>query len=281
MTVDMRACAWVRVFPALSGLAILVAGCGGNASSQDIASGDDFHLPRAEFTHILSQLPPVPGNNTPAAQKEVLNRLIDEKLLANAAIEGGLDRQNDTMLQIEAARRSALARAYLMKITQTAPAPTDAEISGYYAANPDAFANRKQVSFEQVRFSGEPSAVAKYRDMLAQDDAALPGLIASAQTDNVVVASSALDKSSDQLPPATASRLRTASVGDSFLNAGDGWAELVTIRAITAAPMNQEQARPLIREILVNQRRDEMAKAEVKRLRDQAQVRVLDPQLAR
>ena len=262
-------------------MSILLAGCGSNASSQDIATGEDFHLPRAEFAHILSQLQSIPDRNAPGAQKEVLNRLIDEKLLANAAIKDGLDRQNDTVLQIEAARRSALARAYLMKAAQAVPLPNDAEIARYYESHPASFSNRVMVSFEQTRFSGDAKTISKYRDALAQDDTVLPALIGRAEADKIVAASSRLDKSSDQLPAATASRLSTAKVGDSFLNASADMVELIKIGALNPAPLSFDQAKPLIRDLIVNQRKDEVAKAEVKRLREQAKIRILDPQLAR
>jgi len=261
--------------------ALLLAGCDNKASSQDIAVGDGFKLARAEYAHILSQMPAVPENGMPAARKAVLDKLIDEKLLADAAEKDGVDRESNTVLQLEAARRSLLARAYLEKITRSVAVPTDQAVTDYYQNHRDLFASRVEGSFEQVAFTGDPKIISQYRNRLAADDAVLPELVARAAADKVVVARSMIERSSDQLPPATATRLKTAQVGDSFLNAGESAVELVTIRALRPAPLSLAQAKPLISAKMTAENKDRVAKAELEKLRQRAKVKVLDPQLAK
>ncbi len=267
-------------FPAAAFAALFIAACDNKASSQDIAVGDGFKLARAEYAHILSQMPAMPESGLPAARKAVLERLIDEKLLADAAEKDGVDRDSDTVLQIEAARRSVLARAYLEKITRSVAPPTDQELADYYQSRRELYASRVEASFEQVSFSGDAKTIDQYRTQLAADDAVLPKLIARAAADKVVVSRNMVERSSDQLPPLTATRLKTAAIGDSFLNARAGAVELITVRALRPAPLSLEQAKPLIRATLTAERKDRLAKAEVEKLRQRAKVKVLDPQLA-
>jgi EpsD family peptidyl-prolyl cis-trans isomerase len=263
------------------GAALFIAACDNKASSQDIAVGDGFKLARAEYAHILSQMPPVPESGLPAARKAVLDKLIDEKLLADAAEKDGVDRESNTVLQLEATRRSVLARAYLEKITRSVSAPTDQEVSDYYQSHRDLFASRVEGTFEQIAFTGDPKIISQYRNRLAADDAVLPELVARAAADKVTVSRNMIERSSDQLPPATATRLKTAQIGDSFLNAGESAVELVTIRALRPAPLSLEQAKPMIQAKMTTERKDRVAKAELEKLRARAKVKVLDPQLAK
>ena len=268
-------------FLAATSTALFVAACDNKASSQDIAVGDGFKLARAEYAHVLSQMPAVPESGLPAARKAVLEKLIDEKLLADAAEKDGVDRDSDTVMQLEGVRRSVLARAYLEKVTRSVAPPTDEQVNDYYQSNRDLFASRVEGSFEQVAFTGDPKIISQYRNRLAADDAVLPELVARAAADKVMVARNMIERSSEQLPAATATRLKTAQMGDSFLNAGETVVELVTIRALRPAPLSLEQAKPLIRAKLTAESKDRVAKAELEKLRQRAKVKVLDPQLAK
>jgi len=53
------------------------------------------------------------------------------------------------------------------------------------------------------------------------------------------------------------------------------------LRAISPAPLLLDQARPMIRETLLGERRDSLLQKEIARLRQAADVKITDPALAR
>ena len=66
-----------------------------------------------------------------AMSREVLEKLIDQQLAVEQAVEAKLHRSPDVVTQIEAARREILARAYMQKLASALPKPTAEEIKAY------------------------------------------------------------------------------------------------------------------------------------------------------
>lgn len=258
---------------------LALAGCKPAASSQDIATGKDFALSRGEFGEALSHVTDVPRTLEGQARRNVLARLIDEKLLAGAASAEGIERDPVVIAQLEAARRTILAKAYATRVTAAVTPPADPEIAAFYAARPEAFAQRREAAFDQVAFAGTAAPATR----LAQAyDAGTPleVLRADAGRQGVAIARGAVTTTSDRLPTAVARQLQSAVAGDKLIfPVAEGMVH-ATLRAITPAPLTLEQARPLIREALQGQRRDALLQKDIARLRQAAAIRIADPALA-
>ena len=71
---------------------------------------------------------------------DTLERLIDQRLARQHALEQGLERTPQIAQALESARTEILAHAYRQLVAEAQPRPTPAEIRSYYAAHPELFA---------------------------------------------------------------------------------------------------------------------------------------------
>ena len=74
------------------------------------------------------------------AKREILDRLIDQQLTKQKAIENKLDRSPKVMRAIEAAKSEILARAYQEQLAESLPRPVPVEVHEYYKQHPELFA---------------------------------------------------------------------------------------------------------------------------------------------
>jgi hypothetical protein len=174
---------------------------------------------------------------------EPLERLIDQRLARQQALEQGLDRSPQIAYAIESAKTDILARAYRQLVAEAQPRPTPAEIRGYYAEHPELFAERRIYSLESLdaRFGIQRSTLA-----------------------------------AEQLPLELVARLRAMKVGE-VLALDDGAGGVVALHIIAArpAPLDEALAAPLIERFLRARRSSEALDSEMKRLRAAARIEYL------
>ncbi len=89
--------------------------------------------------------------STPEADQAALQRIIDRKLLAKAAIAGKLDQSKTFAIETRRAAESAQATALVRQISAGRPAPSPEQVSKFIADHPQAFRDRKILVIEQIR----------------------------------------------------------------------------------------------------------------------------------
>ncbi len=75
----------------------------------------------------------------PAVKLEVVQHVVNQRLLEEAAVERGHGRAPEVETALEATRRDALVRARSNDLRTAAPKPADAEVERFYAQNPARF----------------------------------------------------------------------------------------------------------------------------------------------
>lgn len=86
------------------------------------------------------------------AQRAMLQRVIERKLLVSAASEQGLDKTADFISAKRRIDETLVAQAYAKKQLAAVPVPTDAQINQFMADHPNVFLQREQLSLDQIRF---------------------------------------------------------------------------------------------------------------------------------
>lgn len=87
-----------------------------------------------------------------AATSAVLQRVIDRNLLATYARQQGLDRAPEYVARRRLMEQGLLAELGMRKLAGTQSDPTPAEAQAFVAAHPTLFAQRQQLSLDQVQF---------------------------------------------------------------------------------------------------------------------------------
>jgi EpsD family peptidyl-prolyl cis-trans isomerase len=254
-------------------IAASLAGCGPRGGGgQDVVSGRDISITSAELEQVLTRLPPVAADQAKAARRIVLDRLVDEKLLARRALDDKLDKEPAVMQRIEAARRGILAAAYAKRAAATSIRPDPAGARAFYDANPVLFANRVIVELEEVELTGSAADLQRFNRLFMQSKGSLPALLATLEREGHPSATFVRLRTPEELPLPLARRFAALKPGQPVAYTL-GSLNLAVVRRVEAAPIPFAVAQPTILKLIDNQHRATILKAELKDLRDQADLR--------
>lgn len=213
----------------------------------------------------------VPGADSKEVSRQVLERLIDQQALINRAVESGLDREPDVVLQLDMARRQILSQAYLDKILSGLNKPSDADIRAYYAAHPALFAQRRIFDLQEVRVPSAP----KLREALvrrASEGGTIDELVDYVADHGMSYKLVESVRTAEQIPldqlPALA-RLRDKDTG--FFDNQTSYS-LVRVRSSRLAPVSEAEARPAIEAFLLNLKKQRVVAEEVRKLRAKSNI---------
>jgi hypothetical protein len=211
----------------------VLAGCG-------VSEGG---TPPTAAARVNAEVISVPELEAARRRGETLERLIDQRLARQHALEQGLERSPQIAQALDSAKTDILARAYRQLLAEAQPRPTPAEIRSYYAEHPELFAQRRIYSLESLdaRFGIHRSTLA-----------------------------------AEQLPLELVSRLQAMKEGE-VVPLDDGAEGVVLVRIVAArlAPLDEASADPLIEKFLLARRSREALAAAMQRLRAKARIEYL------
>ena len=109
---------------ALTAALVLLTGCGDKkekSASQTAVKVNKSEITVHQINFVLQQQRGLKPEQTDAASKQILERLIDQELALQKADDLKVDRDPRVVQQLEAAKRDIIARAYLDKVGEAAP----------------------------------------------------------------------------------------------------------------------------------------------------------------
>jgi EpsD family peptidyl-prolyl cis-trans isomerase len=265
---------------ALGSTSLLFA-CSAGEKGKDpqlVARGKDFEVTIPELEQLLRAAPRVEREQVASARRAVLDRLVDEKLLAEAATDARLDREVDTMQTIEAARRGILARAFAERIAAEAPKPSAAEIEAAYRREGEAGNIRALVIDELTVATNAPPL-----ETLAKtfDRGGLDALTAGLTAAGLPAQRGRTRLPIEDLRAIPANRLATLVIGDQIVFRIGDVAHFGRIAAIERASVAPAEARAAIAARLLAARRQALVQQRIARLRAERAVVVKDPSTGR
>lgn len=255
------------------GCALVLAACG---SKREGATQVAAKVNKEEISvHQINFLMQRQGNLKPeqveAASRKTLDALIDQELALQAANEQRLDRDPRVVQAIEASRRDILARAYAERLAESAAVPTDKDITDYYDAHPELFAQRRVYTLVETAVEATP----------AQQQALKPQLDAAKNADEVAAAlrvaglrfgTRQLTQGADALPMQAAAPMATLKEGQSHVIAGPLGARILTIVSVKPAPLAAAEAKTAIQQYLLVDRKRQVVEQQLKQLRAAARI---------
>lgn len=258
--------------------ALTLAACGEKKADRAAATlaarvnGGEVSL--SQINLVLQQQRNLRPDQADAASRQILERLIDQTLAVQKAEDLGLDRDARVLQQIDAARRDVLARAYVDKLGEAAPRPTDDDLRRYYNEHPALFRERKVYLLQELLVEATPEQVAGLRDKLAgaSDVAALIELLKAGElryTSNQTV------RGPESLPPAVLERLQRMKDGQASVAAVPAGLQVLALLGSRPQPIDEEAAKPAIERLLLAERRRARVDEQLKALRASARVEYL------
>ncbi|AOF81327.1 peptidyl-prolyl cis-trans isomerase, EpsD family [Methyloversatilis sp. RAC08] len=257
----------------------MLAACGGESGDKKVATQVAAKVNGGEVSvHQINQVMQRTNVSSPeqakAASRQVLERLIDQELLVQQAIDKKLDRDPKTLQAIEAAKREVLSRAYLEQVSAVAPKPTESEITAYYAEHPELFAERRIFSLRELAIQAGPEFMPKLQGYMAEPRN-MQQVAEWLRSENVRFTANAVTKPAEQLPLEMVKNIHKLKDGQVGIVRSGNTILLLEVAASRSVPVDEKAAQPVIEQFLLNQRKTELAKAEVKKLRDTGKIEYL------
>lgn len=230
-----------------------------------------------EYDQVLKRSPLVTREAITPMRQALMEGLISEKLLAEEAVKAGLDKQAATAQAIAAAERSVLAQAYVQKLSTSAFRPGDREVQKYYAAHQEQFGQRRRFVLNEYVVRSDLPEVRRYVEILDKQGMTELGNVLRPVMPEIAPVT--LVRFSDEIPD-TKNTLRNMQAGDAIVYQTPGQLHLGQVQSVESDPVAIEAVRPRIEASIAAQRRTELVKTTVDRLRKARKVEIVQTSLA-
>lgn len=206
-----------------------------------------------------------------AVKKAALERLVDQQLAVDQAVEKKLDRQPDVVLALELARREVLARAFAESVASGLTKPSEDEAKKYYADNPALFKERRVYNLQEIIVSANAGVTKDIKDMVAAGKS-MDDIAGFLKGKNVQAAGGAAQRAAEQIPLEVLPKIAAIKDGQTVVLENGQAVTVVRVAASAAQPVSEAQALPRIVQFLATQRNNEAVQKEMKQLREKAKV---------
>jgi EpsD family peptidyl-prolyl cis-trans isomerase len=250
---------------ALAALAIC-AGCGGRPGDAVAArvNGKDVEASRVHGALAAGEAP-----------SRALERVIDQELLVQAALESRLDRDPQVVQALDSARRQVLAQAYVERSVAGVGDGNPGEVKEFYERNPALFARRRIYRFQEAAVQGPTEKLKSLREQVASaggmDEVA--GWLKSRKLAYTLASAT---KAAEQVPLNVLTRLAEMSDGQLAAFSTPAGLSIVHLVQSQEAVLSEAQAAPVIEKYLASRRRLQIAEEAVAGLRARAAVEYRD-----
>jgi len=255
---------------------MLMGGCGKSGdkkpSTQVAATVNGEDITVHQINRALARAGRISPEQTRTASRQVLEQLIDQQLLIEKAVEKNLERDPDVLNAIETSRRQILAQAYVEKsVVAAATQPGNEEIKKFFDEHPELFTQRRIYRFQQLVANVDKTQAAALRAE-TEKSKNLNDIAAWLRKNNIAFNVSSTVQGAEQLPLDALPRLSKMKDGDWSVTQNDKQFTILQLSGSQQVPLSQGEATPYIQQFLTNQRRTELARSELKRLRESARV---------
>ena len=255
-------------------LVTVACGKGGDkkASSQVAVkvNGDEVSVHQVDLI-LRRQVANVPANQQDVVTRRVVETLVDQEILSQAARKDKLDQDPQVVQMMEAAKRDVLARAYLERLSDKVTEPSSDEVDRYYDSHPNLFSQRRLYSLQET-------TVAMPADKAAQLKEKLEATPSMEKLDEVLKAESVrsntrqLSISAEDVPLGLLDQLAALKEGRSVVQLQEGSGRVLTMINSKLSPIPPAQAKRLIAMHLVKERQRNALQQGVKALREQSKI---------
>jgi EpsD family peptidyl-prolyl cis-trans isomerase len=257
-------------------LAIGLSGCGDRkdekkGATQVAAKVNGSEISVHQINAVLSKTPGIPPESAGKVRNEILDKLIDQQIAFDHAVEKKLDRNPDVMMALESAKREIVARAYLEQLVSGLPKPTDEEVKNYFANNPNLFSNRRIYSLQELVLEPKADVLEQLRQMVASGKP-LEEIAVMLKSKGVNFRGGAATRPAEQIPLEILPRLASLKDGQSTLIEAPNAFTVMRLVASQASPVDEVAARPKIQQFLHNQRAQKAIQEEMAHLKKDAKI---------
>lgn len=246
----------------------LLAGCekGKEGSTQSLVKVNGTEITIHQLNSEVKTSPNLPMST-------LLEALINRQLLVDAAKKAKLDEDPNVLAELQKARDTVLAQAYVASRAGTPTPPTDAEIAQFYKDSPDNFALRRQYEFNEVIIN--PTDMNSKVEGYMVGKKSMDDVASFLDGQRIAYRRESVNRFSSELPAAMTASLRTMEPGTLFVVKEPGQTLLVSLADAKAVPLGINAAAPQIRQLLTAKKYTELVNAQIVPLKGAAKIEYL------
>lgn len=257
---------------------VLLAACtdnsGSSGASQVAAKVNDAEITLHQVNYVLSKAGSVPPEAIDMARKQVLDRLIEQQLLAAKAVEDKLDRSPQILLAIEQSRREILAAAYMEQVLAFGKKLNKSDVSTYYYQNPELFAERKVYNLEEINFPVNTVIIDELKALVAQGNN-LEQLQAFLEQKKINFKRNTGVSPAEKLPLAHIKDLHKSKDGQIFVLDSANEISVVKVVSTRPLPVTEAEVAPAIMQFLFNLHSADLHAKQLEPIKAQANIEYL------
>jgi EpsD family peptidyl-prolyl cis-trans isomerase len=239
---------------AVAGLLSLQA-CGGDPTGQVVAVVNGEEITQAEINTEIAALAVPPTGDKEEIRRQILQQLVDRRLMAQVAKEEGFDRDPEFINRERKLREELLVQMYGQKVADTIGIPDPAAVRQFLAANPGKFAQRVNYTVDQVVFA-YPSDPKVMQALEADKTLADVERTLARFKVNYSRGTNSLDSRS--VPAAALKQIQSLPAGEPFVIPVDGRITVSVITGSQPVSTTEQEAAPLAAQEI---RADNLSKA--------------------
>lgn len=261
-------------------LSLGLAACGAKDEKKPVSqaaakvNAEEISVYQVNFVLGRSGAGAIPSEQAAKVRREILDKLVDQQLAAEQAVEKKLDRSPEVLMAIDAARREILARAYIEQLAATVAKPAPDEVKKYYLDHPQLFAERRIYNVQELVAPASAGVAAQLKEMIAAGKPMTEIATWLKNKDIKFVAGSAT-RAAEQMPLDLLPQVHALKDGQGLVVDGVQNVTVMRVMASQSAPVAEAAALPRIEQFLGNQRAGEAAARELKQLKEKAKITYL------
>lgn len=248
---------------------MLLSGCEKKVGGQVVAVVDGQEVTQGELNAELNGQAIPPGADRKAVMTQLVQQIVNRKLLVGKAKEQGLDKAPAYLAQVQRAQDTVLINMLATNVGKTIAVPDAAAADRFMAQNPSLFAGRKLYQLEQIAFRATPDKALEAKLKPAKTMEAVEAVL---KDSGIVFQRGTSQLDTAAIAPAIAQRLAALPPGEPFVVPQNGQIVVSVIRAAQANPLPVQQARPAAIELLRRQAVEQAMRKQVDQARDSAKI---------
>jgi EpsD family peptidyl-prolyl cis-trans isomerase len=210
------------------------------------------------------------GVDKKVVQQAALERVVERRLLAQAARDEGLDKTPDYLLRERQLRDALLVQLMGQKAQRAQRVPEQAEIDKFIADNPDMFADRKIFAIDRIQFP-LPKDMAQLKAL--ENDHSMEAVASHLQELGIKFARTDAQMDSAQVGKQRMQQIRALPAGEPFIAPENGMVTVAVIKSERAVPLTGDAARPLAVQAIQNQQLTSAMQDRLKQARAAAEIK--------
>lgn len=208
----------------------------------------------------------------PHARREILDKLIDQQLAVEQALDKKLDRTPEVLMALEAGRREILARAYIDQIVASQTRPTVAEADEYIAKNPQLFAERRLFNIQEIILPATDKVSGSNLRELLNSGKSIDDIAVWLKSKEIKFAGNSATRATEQVPQDLLPKLQGLKDGQGLVLENNEGFTVMRLVASQPAPIPETIARPRVQQFLGNQRAAQAISNELSQLKAKAKI---------